>query len=146
MSVVVGQRHVPDTPANRSLDACDLAKDLAIHTIKICRNQNIFLPEYQTALTDDIIRAAKDIYIHAWRANNVKVDNDPEKWMIRKRLQELAANECNGLLAMIQLAKTLFHLKSQKVKYWGELTIKTRNYIQKWKDGDEERYGRLLKG
>lgn len=58
-------------------------------------------------------------------------------------MQELAVNECNRLLALIQLAKTLFHLKTKKVKYWGEMTIKTRNYLQKWKDGDVERYGHL---
>lgn len=50
MAVNLGQRNVADTPGNRALYACDEARHLAIHTIKICNNQNIFLPEYQSAL------------------------------------------------------------------------------------------------
>lgn len=41
MAVNVGQRNVPDTPANRQLEACQKAMDLAIHTIQICKNKNI---------------------------------------------------------------------------------------------------------
>ena len=53
MAVNVGQRNVPDTPANRQLEACQKAMDLAIHTIQICKNKNIFVEEYQDALTND---------------------------------------------------------------------------------------------
>jgi len=143
MAVNVGQRNVADTPGNRALYACDEARRLAIHTIKICNNQNIFLPEYQSALTNRIIALAVDIFTNAYGANNILVNKEPARWHERHRMQELAVNECNRLLALIQLAKTLFHLKTQKVKYWGEMTIKTRNYLQKWKDGDVERYGHL---
>lgn len=145
MAVNVGQRNVPDNPQNRALQACELARMLAVHTIKICKNTNIFLPEYQTALTDDLIRLSKDIFIHVWMANNIKVDKSPQRWIERDRLQNLAANECNGLLASIALAKRLFHLKSKKVKYWGEKTIETRNKIRRWHEIDVERYGYLLK-
>lgn len=55
MAVNVGQRNVPDTPQNRQLDACWKARELAIHTIKICNNKNIFLPEYQSALRGIIV-------------------------------------------------------------------------------------------
>lgn len=79
MSVVEGERNVPDTPQNRGLYACDCARLLAIHTIKICNNKNIFLPEYQDAMTDKIISVATDIFVNAWGANNIKVDNDPER-------------------------------------------------------------------
>lgn len=41
MAVNVGQRNVADTPGNRALYACDEARRLAIHTIKICNSQNI---------------------------------------------------------------------------------------------------------
>lgn len=143
MAVNAGQRHVPDTASNRGLDACIYARKLALHTIRICRNKNIFIPEYDTALTNKIINLATDIFCNAWGANNILVKDDKARWNERRRLQELAANECNRLLALISLAKSLFHLKSKKVKYWGELTILTRNYIQKWKEKDVERYGHL---
>ncbi len=142
MAVVVGQRHVPDTPQNRQLDACVKAKDLAVHTVKICQNKNIFLPEYQSALTDDIIRTAKDIYICAWTANNIRV-NTANDWTERKCLQKRSAIECNNLLALISIARTLFHLKNKKVTYWIELTVEARNYIKKWMESDSRRYGKL---
>lgn len=112
---------------------------LAQYTITITKNKNIFLPEYQSALTDDLIRSAKDIYINVWKANNIRVTSQ-EDWKERKRLQELSILECNSLLAMIQLAKKVFHLKSKRIKYWGELTIKARDGIRAWKESDAKRY------
>jgi hypothetical protein len=35
------------------------ANDLAVYTIRITKNPKIFLPEYQTALTNDIIHTAR---------------------------------------------------------------------------------------
>lgn len=127
MAVKVGERNVPDTPQNRQLDAAWEARELALYTIKICNNKNIFLPEYQSALTDDIIRTAKDIYINVWTANNIRVDGHKELWNWRNRLQRQATMECNNLLALIGLARPLFHLKGKKVKYWSEKTLKTRS-------------------
>lgn len=121
------------------------ANDLTVYTIRITKNPNTFAPEYQTALTDDIIRTAKDIYVKCWTANNIKVGEDAEKWKERKRLQEEAARDCNNLLALIQIAKPLFHLETRRVKHWGKKTIEVRNRIRDWKDGDSRRYNKLLK-
>ena len=65
MAVKAGERNVPDTPQNRQLNAVWYARELAVYTIQICKNKKVFLQEYQSALTDDIIRTAKDIYINA---------------------------------------------------------------------------------
>ena len=142
MAVKVGERNVPDTPQNRQLDAAWEARELAVYTIQICKNKKVFLPEYQSALTDDIIRTAKDIYINAWTANNIRVTekNKKELWAWRSKLQRQAILDCNNLLALIGLARPLFHLKGKKVKYWSEKTLKTRNYIKKWRESDQERY------
>lgn len=121
------------------------ANDLTVYTIRITKNPKNFVPEYQTALTDDIIRTAKDIYVKCWTANNIKVGEDAEKWKERKRLQEEAARDCNNLLALMQIAKTLFHLETRRVKHWGKKTIEVRNRIRDWKDGDSRRYNKLLK-
>lgn len=100
MSVNVGQRNVPDNPQNRQLEACEKAMELAMHTIKLCVNENVFVKEYQSALTYDIIRTAKDIYINAWSGNNVYV-NSKERWTERERYQLTAITKCNELLALI---------------------------------------------
>lgn len=133
---------MPDTPQNRQLDAVWYARELALYTIKICQNKNIFIPEYQSSLTDDIVRTAKDIYINSWTANNIRVSgkNSNELLEWRSRLQRQAILDCNNLLALIGLARPLFHLKGKKVKYWPEQTLKARNYIKKWRESDIGRY------
>lgn len=141
MAVNVGQRNVPDTPQNRQLDACQSAMDLALHTIKICNNKKIFKAEYQEALTNDIIRCAKDIYIFAWNGNNVYVQPDNGRWPERERLQLMAISKCNELLALINVARRLFHLKGGKVKYWSQLTITTRTILKKWHESNVKQYG-----
>lgn len=116
--------------------------ELAMYTIQICNNKNIFLPEYQSALTDDIIRTAKDIYIDAWTANNIRVIN-ADNWKERRCLQERAKRNCNNLLALIQLAKGLYHLKDKRVKYWGRKTLEVRKLLQAWKESDGRRYSKV---
>ena len=91
MAVNVGQRNVPDTPANRQLEACQKAMDLALHTIKICNNKNIFKVEYQEALTNDIIKCAKDIYVFSWNGNNIYVTKNNGRWEQREKLQRLVS-------------------------------------------------------
>ena len=142
MAVNVGQRNVPDTPQNRQLDACWKSRELSIHTIKICNNKNIFLPEYQSALTDDIIRTAKNIFVNVWTANNIMVKSQ-RQWDYRSQYQQKAVLDCNNLLALISIARILFHLKGKKVKYWSGMTIETRNYIKKWHESDYKRFSNL---
>lgn len=141
MAVNVGQRNIPDTPANRQLEACNKALELAIHTIKICKNKNIFLPEYQDALTNDIIRCAKDIYILAWSANNIYVRRGDGRWKDREIRQMAAITKCNEMLGLITLARRLFHLKGGKVKYWSQLTLDTRGLIRRWHEANAKQFG-----
>lgn len=119
------------------------ANDLAVYTIRITKNPKIFLPEYQTALTNDIIHTAKEIFTKAWTANNIRVGDEPRNWLARKKLQQEAARECNNLLALIQMAKPLYHLTSKRVKYWGQKTIEVRQALRDWNAGDTKRYGKL---
>lgn len=128
------------------------AQMLCIYTIKICTNKNVFLPEYQNALTDDIIRTAKNIFIDCWTANNIRITkeneneadrqrNDERKKM-RRRLQERAMLNCNNLLALMQIAQLLFHLKLKRIKYWGGRTLETRAMIKAWMESDLKRYSK----
>ena len=121
------------------------ANDLAVYTMRITKNPKHFPPEYQTALTNDIINTAKNIYMQCWTANNIRVADDAENWRERKRLQEAATRDCNNLLALLQMAKPLFHLESKRVKYWAAKTIDVRKRIREWKEGDSKRYNKLLK-
>ena len=115
--------------------------DLAIHTIQICRNKNIFVEEYQDALTNDIIRCAKDIYIYAWSGNNVYVKPDNGRWPEREKYQKAAIMKCNELLALINMARRLFHLKGKKVRYWSQMTIDARALLVRWHEANAKQYG-----
>ena len=141
MAVNVGQRNVPDTPANRQLEAAQKALDLAIHTIKICGNEKIFDPKYQDALTDSIIICAKRIYLDVWNGNNVYVKPDNGRWKERERYQLDAMTQCSELIGLINLARRLFHLKGTKVRYWTQMTIETGAMIRKWHEANAKQYG-----
>lgn len=142
MSVKAGERNVPDTPQNRQLNAVWYARELALYTIKICDNENVFLPKHRQSLTDDIVRTATAIYLNSWTANNIRVTekNKKEMWPWRNRLQRQAILDCSKLLALIGLTHPLFHLKGKRVEYWSDQVIKVRNYIKKWRESDIERY------
>lgn len=115
------------------------ANYLAKYTISITVNKNVFLEKYQNALTDDIIRISKDIFIHCWTANNINVKTNEQK-IDRTNLQSKAILECNNLLAIIELSKSVFHLDSKRVKYWGGLVIQVRELIKTWRINDIKRY------
>lgn len=55
MSVPVGERR------ESRLEVFVQALDLVTYTLRITKNEKIFLPEYQRQVTDDIIETAKSI-------------------------------------------------------------------------------------
>lgn len=115
--------------------------DLVTYTLQITRNEKIFLPEYKGCVTDDIVETAKNIYIDSWDANNIRVQKRGDSnWEERSRLQLRAARNCNRLLALIGIAKSSFHLKSKRVKYWVGKVLKIRGMIRNWNESDSERY------
>lgn len=44
----------------------ELARDLAAYTIRITSNPKVFLPQFQTAITNEIVRTAINIHKYAW--------------------------------------------------------------------------------
>jgi hypothetical protein len=140
MSVPEGERSHGST-----LEVLVKARELASYTLHICTNENTFPPQFQAAITGKIEETAINIFVDCWTANNILIGKDPERWQYRKRLQERAANNCNNLLAIIQIAQAVFHLKLKRVKYWGSMIIDTRNLIRGWRESDCKRYDKLLK-
>ena len=137
MSVPVNKR------AKGKFEVLIKARELAKYTIEITKNTKVFKPEYQTALTDDIIRTAKNVFIKCWTANNIRV-NTKEQAEERNRLQYEADQDCNNLLALIDLAKVIYHLKSKRIKFWAEKTIVARTLIREWRNSDSKRYSAIL--
>lgn len=142
MSVKVGERHIPDTPQNRQLDACWVSREAAMHTLEVCANEKIFIPKFQS-LTDKIVDLSIDIYLDVWEANNIWMDPknpDPRNWEYRSDLQENAIRKCRKLLGLISLARGRFHLRGKKVNYWSGKVIEAMRSIQRWHESDVRRY------
>lgn len=144
MAINVGQRHVLDTPRNNTLYALDKARDLTAHTLKICSNKNIFSEEY-SYLTQKLVDTSLDIYLMARRANNIKVTNLTER-NHRRFQQDVAISESDELLALIDLAKRVFHLKSNKVNFWIAMVEETKMLLCKMVECYESWRSHIAKG
>ena len=118
------------------------ANELTCYTLQICTNENTFLPRYQGAITNNIIHAAIMIYVNCWDANQIKVAEDtPQKDREERRsLQDQAIRYCNRLLALMQIAQRLLHLKASRIEYWGKHTKDVREGIKRWQESDRSRY------
>ena len=115
------------------------ANALAEYTIRICKNPKIFLPEYQDAMTNDLIHDGKEIFIHAWAANSIRVSSDRDAEQ-RKELQNQAIMDCDRLLAGIEIAHKLFHLSGKRVRYWSKMALDVKAELRKWRNSDAKRY------
>ena len=89
------------------------ARELAVYTIQITHNKNVF-SDYDTVV-NDLQKLGKDIFIGLWYANNCDLRTEPE---LRLQYQKKAIRDCYALLATIQLAQPLYHLKLKRVEYW----------------------------
>lgn len=116
------------------------ARDLACYTIKISINEKIFDPQYKTVITDKIVSDAIDIYRKVWMANNIKVNKNQDAWTKRSKLQMEAKDLCNDMLALVGIAKPLFHLTSKRIEYWTGRVIEVREMIKSWHESDKKRY------
>lgn len=66
-----------------------------------------------------------------------------DDWRARRELQLRAARECNRLLALIGIAKSSFHLKNKRVKFWTGKVLKVRGMIRSWNESDSKRYSQI---
>ena len=134
MSVPVSKRN-----ENQTLKTLLLTMDLAYYTIKICCNENVFLPKYRNAVTDDLIRLAKDIYINCRTANGIRVTTQDDL-DLRTGYQLRAKADCDTLIAELDIAKRVFHLSGRRILYWAGKTMECREYIVRWRESDVRRF------
>lgn len=120
------------------------AEELARYTMQITANEKVFLPEYQRALTDDIITQAKNAFLFIKEANGIRVDKNSDSYARnkreRRRLQEEAIKCLRRLLPLIDLARRIFHLNLKRVKYWGGMVINIRDRTRNWMESDVRRF------
>lgn len=142
MAVNVGQRNVKDNPTNNLFYAVDATLDLLCHTLRNCKNPNIFTTDYKDSVTDRIIDLAEDIYMNAFSANKIRVreQNQKEDWKERESRQKTAIRKCDDLVAQINVARRVLHLRKGKVEYWIRKITYTKSQLTKWHESDLRRY------
>ena len=97
-------------------------------------------------MAEKIIETAVGVGEKLWKANGIRVGNDFDKWNVRHSLQAEACMELDYFLYLICLARTLYHLRSGKYRYWVKLARETRDLARAWRDSDSRRYGGLKSG
>lgn len=132
MSVPVPKRKAGE------LDVNTLARALCVYTLRITANPKTFPPD-QASYTELMRRCAIQIHTLCWRANNIKVAGNQQRYEARITAQDRVADLCNDLYAMIEVAKPLYHLSSKRTIYWQNQVVNVRNHIRGWHDADVKR-------
>ena len=117
------------------------AQALAAHTAHIISNPKVFNPEVDKLLLENIKQTAYDIYTKSWMANKIHAEVNKINRDMRYKYQEEAILLCDKLHAYIGIAKTVYHVRHQKIRYWSGLITEVRNLLQAWKESDVKRYG-----
>jgi len=120
------------------------AEELALYTLTITANENVFLPVYKESLTDKINSLAIDTFLCIRRANHIVVRvgtcYQAEDWERRRKAQYEAIDHIKTLYDLSELAKRTLHLSAKRMKYWGSLIVHVRNKAVAWAEADEKRY------
>lgn len=114
------------------------ARELVVYTLIILVNEKWF-PKDQSAYIAKLQDCAIEIASLCWEANNIMVGKSEERYKRRIDLQDQAAEKCNRMCMLIEIAKPLFHLTSKRVRHWIKLTTDLRGIIRNWHDGDVQR-------
>lgn len=117
--------------------------DLYGYTSLILRNQKYFPYEDDPDLINSIKRTARRIHVDAFRANEIKRVDTHAKKKKRLELQQRAISNCNELLALIDMTRTVFHTSHRRRACWGKKVITARTFIEKWNTSDAKRYRHL---
>lgn len=139
MSVPVGQRNVPDTPSNQSCYAVDACVELALHTTMICKNRNIFIPEYPETYTI-AVDLVINIMMEVRRANKIEVGTNHELKVKRLEHQENAIKMLEDLDYWIYYCKRRLKLSRSKTGFWYNKMKYALNLVNRWHSADELRY------
>lgn len=95
-------------------------------------------------LIKQLRQSANEIYIKAWRANNIRVGKDKQAKELRLLYQKEAISACVDLKAYISLAKRMCHLRSKRVSYWNTKTQTVMTELTKWHNSDKETYKNII--
>ena len=115
------------------------AEELAEYSVKICKNEKHFPKAFRWCFTMKIVDEAVSIYTLIREANTIFVTTK-EDYSLRRRKQLEALSLTDSLLGLIDLAKRVYGLDSDRVEHWALLVKNVSIPMRKWLKSDEERY------
>ena len=115
------------------------AEELAEYSVKICKNEKHFPKAFRWCFTMKIVDEAVSIYTLIREANTIFVTTR-EDYSLRRRKQLEALSLTDSLLGLIDLAKRVYGLDSDRVEHWALLVKNVSKPLRKWLKSDEERY------
>lgn len=115
------------------------AEELAEYSVKICKNEKHFPKAFRWCFTMKIVDEAVSIYTLIREANTIFVTTK-EDYSLRRRKQLEALSLTDSLLGLIDLAKRVYGLDSDRVEHWALLVKNVGKPLRKWLKSDEERY------
>ena len=115
------------------------AEELAEYSVKICKNEKHFPKAFRWCFTMKIVDEAVSIYTLIREANTIFVATK-EDYSLRRRKQLEALSLTDSLLGLIDLAKRVYGLDSDRVEHWALLVKNVSKPLRKWLKSDEERY------
>jgi len=133
MSVVESQRKDAVMPSITK------SFELAKYTISICSNEKVFPKRYRWCLTDTIVKTAVHISNYLVMANSVYV-NSQDMYRLRVKYQVMAMALSKSLLSNMQLAKEVFGIDDDRMRYWTGLVYEVENLISTCRKNEAVRY------
>lgn len=126
-----------------TLETAIHARRLYTHTAKIMANPKVFAPanDFAGATLWKLHDTTLDIYLKIWTANRINAARHPERAGHRLQLQAEALEQCRMLLALMELAKSQFHLDAGKFWHWANMAHLLGQRVNAWYKSDLKRYG-----
>lgn len=115
------------------------AREVCVHTMKVCTNERYFPKRYRWCLTSKVVDNAVDMYAKLIKANSIRVVGKSD-WEMRSALQLKAIADLEELLALLDVAQMVFNVSPRKVAFWVRGITEVRTLARAWHNKDKDRF------
>lgn len=121
------------------LEVLNLAMNLCIYTLQLCRNEKYFPKSQRWLLTQKIANEAVDALACIRRANATFIDGTEERYQYRSGQQAEAHARLGALYALVDIAFNMNSgLGADQVEYWTGLIRDTDTKLKAWAKSDKK--------
>lgn len=125
------------------LQILDLTRRLAVHTIRLCKNERTFPKRQRWIFTQRLVDGALDLFECVRMANATLLREGPSldaNYAYRHGKQVEAHARLNSLMGLIDLSYELGNVDDRGRVHWMELAKETNDKLKAWMRSDEKRY------